>query len=70
MKEKMPKKSGRWWFWRKSSAKQVEAITYLVAQPYDSHMWRTLGVPVCIANEEHIAQKATTASSSLFCIIM
>lgn len=23
MKEKMPKKSGRWWFWRKSSVKQV-----------------------------------------------
>lgn len=23
VKEKMPKKSGRWWFWRKSSVKQV-----------------------------------------------
>uniref|UniRef100_M3ZIY7 phosphatidate phosphatase n=1 Tax=Xiphophorus maculatus TaxID=8083 RepID=M3ZIY7_XIPMA len=24
VKEKMPKKSGRWWFWRKSSTKQVK----------------------------------------------
>uniref|UniRef100_A0A3Q3VXX0 phosphatidate phosphatase n=1 Tax=Mola mola TaxID=94237 RepID=A0A3Q3VXX0_MOLML len=24
VKEKMPKKSGRWWFWRKSSVKQVQ----------------------------------------------
>uniref|UniRef100_A0A669AWG5 phosphatidate phosphatase n=1 Tax=Oreochromis niloticus TaxID=8128 RepID=A0A669AWG5_ORENI len=24
VKEKMPKKSGRWWFWRKSSVKQVD----------------------------------------------
>uniref|UniRef100_A0A3P8ZQP3 phosphatidate phosphatase n=1 Tax=Esox lucius TaxID=8010 RepID=A0A3P8ZQP3_ESOLU len=27
VKEKMPKKSGRWWFWRKSSVKQVERIS-------------------------------------------
>uniref|UniRef100_A0A665WKU1 phosphatidate phosphatase n=1 Tax=Echeneis naucrates TaxID=173247 RepID=A0A665WKU1_ECHNA len=26
VKEKMPKKSGRWWFWRKSSVKQVLSI--------------------------------------------
>lgn len=24
VKERMPKKSGRWWFWRKSSIKQVQ----------------------------------------------
>lgn len=37
MKEKMPKKSGRWWFWRKSSVKQVffyENDTFL---PYVQH---------------------------------
>lgn len=52
MKEKMPKKSGRWWFWRKSSTKQVDTPTYLIVQPNDS-----CGVPVCIANEEHVTQK-------------
>uniref|UniRef100_A0A4W6CDR3 phosphatidate phosphatase n=1 Tax=Lates calcarifer TaxID=8187 RepID=A0A4W6CDR3_LATCA len=32
VKEKMPKKSGRWWFWRKSSVKQV--LNLLVFLPY------------------------------------
>uniref|UniRef100_A0A4W5NWG9 phosphatidate phosphatase n=1 Tax=Hucho hucho TaxID=62062 RepID=A0A4W5NWG9_9TELE len=27
VKEKMPKKSGRWWFWRKSSVKQVGTVS-------------------------------------------
>lgn len=41
MKEKMPKKSGRWWFWRKradSTIKQV--ITYILIQlsTADFHM--------------------------------
>uniref|UniRef100_A0A8C5A4U3 phosphatidate phosphatase n=1 Tax=Gadus morhua TaxID=8049 RepID=A0A8C5A4U3_GADMO len=29
VKEKMPKKSGRWWFWRKSSVKQVDPAPHL-----------------------------------------
>uniref|UniRef100_A0A3B4EU17 phosphatidate phosphatase n=1 Tax=Pundamilia nyererei TaxID=303518 RepID=A0A3B4EU17_9CICH len=29
VKEKMPKKSGRWWFWRKSSVKQVPIFSTL-----------------------------------------
>uniref|UniRef100_A0A8C7KK42 phosphatidate phosphatase n=1 Tax=Oncorhynchus kisutch TaxID=8019 RepID=A0A8C7KK42_ONCKI len=29
VKEKMPKKSGRWWFWRKSSVKQFNLILFL-----------------------------------------
>uniref|UniRef100_A0A8C7VV04 phosphatidate phosphatase n=1 Tax=Oncorhynchus mykiss TaxID=8022 RepID=A0A8C7VV04_ONCMY len=32
VKEKMPKKSGRWWFWRKSSVKQVGTASQIV--PY------------------------------------
>uniref|UniRef100_A0A3Q2DYL9 phosphatidate phosphatase n=1 Tax=Cyprinodon variegatus TaxID=28743 RepID=A0A3Q2DYL9_CYPVA len=36
VKEKMPKKSGRWWFWRKSSTKQVDTPAYLIVQPNDS----------------------------------
>uniref|UniRef100_A0A8C8GKK1 phosphatidate phosphatase n=1 Tax=Oncorhynchus tshawytscha TaxID=74940 RepID=A0A8C8GKK1_ONCTS len=32
VKEKMPKKSGRWWFWRKSSVKQVRTASQMV--PY------------------------------------
>uniref|UniRef100_A0A674DBQ9 Lipin 2 n=1 Tax=Salmo trutta TaxID=8032 RepID=A0A674DBQ9_SALTR len=31
VKEKMPKKSGRWWFWRKSSVKQVGTASQMVA---------------------------------------
>uniref|UniRef100_A0A8D3B5F4 phosphatidate phosphatase n=2 Tax=Scophthalmus maximus TaxID=52904 RepID=A0A8D3B5F4_SCOMX len=29
VKEKMPKKSGRWWFWRKSGMKQVQSVYHL-----------------------------------------
>ncbi|XP_039646186.1 phosphatidate phosphatase LPIN2-like isoform X1 [Perca fluviatilis] len=32
VKEKMPKKSGRWWFWRKSSVKQLSSETKLERQ--------------------------------------
>uniref|UniRef100_A0A665WL31 phosphatidate phosphatase n=1 Tax=Echeneis naucrates TaxID=173247 RepID=A0A665WL31_ECHNA len=32
VKEKMPKKSGRWWFWRKSSVKQSSSETKLERQ--------------------------------------
>uniref|UniRef100_A0A673BQS8 Lipin 2 n=1 Tax=Sphaeramia orbicularis TaxID=375764 RepID=A0A673BQS8_9TELE len=32
VKEKMPKKSGRWWFWRKSSVKQVSENPKLFMQ--------------------------------------
>ncbi|KAM6900310.1 phosphatidate phosphatase LPIN2-like [Xenentodon cancila] len=32
VKEKMPKKSGRWWFWRKSSTKQLSSETKLERQ--------------------------------------
>ncbi|XP_074477560.1 phosphatidate phosphatase LPIN2-like isoform X1 [Sebastes fasciatus] len=32
VKEKMPKKSGRWWFWRKSSIKQLSSETKLERQ--------------------------------------
>ncbi|XP_060950103.1 phosphatidate phosphatase LPIN2-like [Limanda limanda] len=32
VKEKMPKKSGRWWFWRKSSVKQSSTETKLERQ--------------------------------------
>ncbi|CAG5896190.1 unnamed protein product, partial [Menidia menidia] len=32
VKEKMPKKSGRWWFWRKSSTKQLMSETKLERQ--------------------------------------
>ncbi|XP_068437703.1 phosphatidate phosphatase LPIN2-like [Clinocottus analis] len=32
VKEKMPKKSGRWWFWRKSSIKQSSSETKLERQ--------------------------------------
>lgn len=32
VKEKMPKKSGRWWFWRKSSAKQLSTEPKLERQ--------------------------------------
>ncbi|KAK2886594.1 phosphatidate phosphatase LPIN2-like isoform X2 [Channa argus] len=32
VKEKMPKKSGRWWFWRKSSVKQSSSETKLESQ--------------------------------------
>ncbi|KAM6908448.1 phosphatidate phosphatase LPIN2-like [Lycodopsis pacificus] len=32
VKEKMPKKSGRWWFWRKSSIKQLSSETKLEQQ--------------------------------------
>ncbi|XP_056221010.1 phosphatidate phosphatase LPIN2-like [Seriola aureovittata] len=32
VKEKMPKKSGRWWFWRKSSVKQSSSETKLDRQ--------------------------------------
>ncbi|CAN9506379.1 unnamed protein product [Ophioblennius macclurei] len=32
VKEKMPKKSGRWWFWRKSSVKQLSLETKLERQ--------------------------------------
>uniref|UniRef100_A0A3B3XJT7 phosphatidate phosphatase n=1 Tax=Poecilia mexicana TaxID=48701 RepID=A0A3B3XJT7_9TELE len=33
VKEKMPKKSGRWWFWRKSSTKQVGTIIGCTCSP-------------------------------------
>ncbi|XP_017262209.1 phosphatidate phosphatase LPIN2 [Kryptolebias marmoratus] len=32
VKEKMPKKSGRWWFWRKSSTKQLSSESKLERQ--------------------------------------
>ncbi|XP_047424585.1 phosphatidate phosphatase LPIN2-like isoform X2 [Mugil cephalus] len=32
VKERMPKKSGRWWFWRKSSTKQLSSETKLERQ--------------------------------------
>uniref|UniRef100_A0A673ZBZ8 phosphatidate phosphatase n=1 Tax=Salmo trutta TaxID=8032 RepID=A0A673ZBZ8_SALTR len=32
VKEKMPKKSGRWWFWRKSSVKQVGNASQMAPQ--------------------------------------
>uniref|UniRef100_A0A8C7KK70 phosphatidate phosphatase n=1 Tax=Oncorhynchus kisutch TaxID=8019 RepID=A0A8C7KK70_ONCKI len=38
VKEKMPKKSGRWWFWRKSSVKQVGTASQIV--PYS--LYRSL----------------------------
>uniref|UniRef100_A0A6Q2ZDP8 phosphatidate phosphatase n=1 Tax=Esox lucius TaxID=8010 RepID=A0A6Q2ZDP8_ESOLU len=41
VKEKMPKKSGRWWFWRKSSVKQVERISRMAVlkgiKPVSTH---------------------------------
>uniref|UniRef100_A0A7N8YHX2 phosphatidate phosphatase n=1 Tax=Mastacembelus armatus TaxID=205130 RepID=A0A7N8YHX2_9TELE len=33
VQEKMPKKSGRWWFWRKSSVKQVLNVRLFVGLP-------------------------------------
>ncbi|XP_038586005.1 phosphatidate phosphatase LPIN2-like [Micropterus salmoides] len=36
VKEKMPKKSGRWWFWRKSSVKQLSSETKLERQESQS----------------------------------
>uniref|UniRef100_A0A674DB60 phosphatidate phosphatase n=1 Tax=Salmo trutta TaxID=8032 RepID=A0A674DB60_SALTR len=36
VKEKMPKKSGRWWFWRKSSVKQVGTASQMVKAVEDS----------------------------------
>uniref|UniRef100_A0AAX7SG95 phosphatidate phosphatase n=1 Tax=Astatotilapia calliptera TaxID=8154 RepID=A0AAX7SG95_ASTCA len=38
VKEKMPKKSGRWWFWRKSSVKQVPIFSTL-----DTICWSSSG---------------------------
>uniref|UniRef100_A0A673BRZ3 phosphatidate phosphatase n=1 Tax=Sphaeramia orbicularis TaxID=375764 RepID=A0A673BRZ3_9TELE len=43
VKEKMPKKSGRWWFWRKSSVKQVSENPKLFMQ-------------LCIVNEQKTAE--------------
>lgn len=40
VKERMPKKSGRWWFWRKSSVKQVQTelppAAYFIYFPFQS----------------------------------
>uniref|UniRef100_A0A4W6CDU6 phosphatidate phosphatase n=1 Tax=Lates calcarifer TaxID=8187 RepID=A0A4W6CDU6_LATCA len=38
VKEKMPKKSGRWWFWRKSSVKQV--LNTEVPAPASCHSYK------------------------------
>uniref|UniRef100_A0A674DBT0 phosphatidate phosphatase n=1 Tax=Salmo trutta TaxID=8032 RepID=A0A674DBT0_SALTR len=41
VKEKMPKKSGRWWFWRKSSVKQVGTASQMVAYSLYSVLLRS-----------------------------
>lgn len=42
VKERMPKKSGRWWFWRKSSVKQVQTelppAAYFIYFPFQIHL--------------------------------
>uniref|UniRef100_A0A8C7RD88 phosphatidate phosphatase n=1 Tax=Oncorhynchus mykiss TaxID=8022 RepID=A0A8C7RD88_ONCMY len=54
VKEKMPKKSGRWWFWRKSSVKQVGTASQIV--PYSLYS--------VILRSNKAAQKAVDDSSS------
>ncbi len=51
MKEKMPKKSGRWWFWRKSSVKQVLTQPKFTLCVCVESVEVILFVGVCIAND-------------------
>lgn len=34
MKEKMPKKSGRWWFWRKRADSTIKQVRLPVFSPF------------------------------------
>uniref|UniRef100_A0A8C7KJK1 phosphatidate phosphatase n=1 Tax=Oncorhynchus kisutch TaxID=8019 RepID=A0A8C7KJK1_ONCKI len=52
VKEKMPKKSGRWWFWRKSSVKQVGTASQIVPYSLYSVILRQKAVDDSSSDEE------------------
>uniref|UniRef100_A0A8C7GA85 phosphatidate phosphatase n=1 Tax=Oncorhynchus kisutch TaxID=8019 RepID=A0A8C7GA85_ONCKI len=50
VKEKMPKKSGRWWFWRKSSVKQVGNASQIA--PYSLYRGSDQNEPADSSSDE------------------
>uniref|UniRef100_A0A674D9A0 phosphatidate phosphatase n=1 Tax=Salmo trutta TaxID=8032 RepID=A0A674D9A0_SALTR len=61
VKEKMPKKSGRWWFWRKSSVKQVGTASQMVAYSLYSVLLRS---NKAVHKKSALYRKAVEDSSS------
>uniref|UniRef100_A0A8C8FGJ4 phosphatidate phosphatase n=1 Tax=Oncorhynchus tshawytscha TaxID=74940 RepID=A0A8C8FGJ4_ONCTS len=61
VKEKMPKKSGRWWFWRKSSVKQVGNASQIA--PYSLYRGSDQNEQISAPTGSHSYKKSLRLSS-------